>query len=72
MSERCNHFPHRRDRDGLYHSICPACFATVARSMPEAELAELERAHVCTRSSLMRLVLNDVRRDRLPNELRAP
>jgi hypothetical protein len=45
-------FPHRRDRDGLYDSICPTCFATVARSKPEAEMAELERAHVCNSSFL--------------------
>jgi hypothetical protein len=45
-------FPHRRDRDGLYDSICPACFATVARSKPEAEMAELEKAHVCNSSYL--------------------
>jgi hypothetical protein len=43
-------FPHRRDRDGLYDSICPACFATVARSKPEAEMAELEKTHVCNSS----------------------
>jgi hypothetical protein len=45
-------FPHRRDRDGLYDSICPNCFATVARSKPEAEMAELEKAHVCNTSYL--------------------
>jgi hypothetical protein len=45
-------FPHRRDRDGLYDSICPTCFATVARSKPEAEMAELEQAHVCNSSFL--------------------
>ena len=45
-------FPHRRDRDGLYDSICPRCFATVARSKPEAELEELERSHICHSSFL--------------------
>jgi hypothetical protein len=45
-------YPHRRDRDGLYDSICPTCFATVARSKPEAEMAELENAHVCNSSFL--------------------
>jgi hypothetical protein len=47
MSDRPTHFPHRQDSDGLCHSICPTCFATVARSRPEAEVAELEMAHVC-------------------------
>jgi hypothetical protein len=45
-------FPHRRDRDGLYDSICPTCFATIARAKPEAEMAELEKAHVCNSSFL--------------------
>jgi hypothetical protein len=52
MSERATQFPHRQDSDGLCHSICPTCFATVARSRPESELAELERAHVCDQSFL--------------------
>jgi hypothetical protein len=47
MTARLAEFPHRRDRDGLYDSICPRCYATVARSRPEAEMAELENAHVC-------------------------
>jgi hypothetical protein len=40
-------YPHRRERDGLFDSICPTCFATVVRSKPEADMAELEKAHVC-------------------------
>jgi hypothetical protein len=64
MSGHPTQFAHRHDRDGLYHSICPVCFATVARSLPEAEMAELEEAHVCARASLMRLLLNDERRER--------
>jgi hypothetical protein len=52
MSERPAQFPHRQDSDGLYHSICSACFATVARSRPESELSELEQAHICDQSFL--------------------
>jgi hypothetical protein len=49
-------FPHRRNRDGLYDSICSRCFATVVRSKPEAEMKVLEMAHVCDPSSLARQV----------------
>jgi hypothetical protein len=66
MTGNPTHFAHRHDRDGLYHSICPACFATVARSRPETELAELERAHVCARANLRRLMVNAERREQ-PN-----
>jgi len=45
-------FPHQRDKDGLYDSICPRCFAPVARSKPEDEMTELERAHVCNSAFL--------------------
>ena len=47
MARKLADFPHRRDRDGLYDSICPNCFATVARSKPEAEMSRLEKAHIC-------------------------
>ena len=45
-------FPHRRDRDGLFDSICPRCFATVARSKPEGEMEALESSHICHSSFL--------------------
>jgi hypothetical protein len=64
MSGNPTHFAHRHDRDGLYHSICPLCFATVARSRPEAEMAELELAHVCARASILRLLSNAERHER--------
>jgi len=47
MVSKLQEFPRRRDRDGLYDAICPRCFATIARSQPEAELAKLEQAHTC-------------------------
>ena len=52
MEDSPTTYPHRRDRDGMYDAICPSCFATVARSKPESELAELEKAHVCHSSFL--------------------
>ena len=45
-------FPHRRDRDGLFDSICPRCFATVARSKAEVEMEALESSHICHSSFL--------------------
>jgi hypothetical protein len=71
MSRNSTHFAHRHDRDGLYHSICPLCFATVARSRPETEMAELEQAHVCARASVLRLLSNDERHDRSNGPLSA-
>jgi hypothetical protein len=40
-------YPHRCNRDGSFDSICPICYVTVARSKQEAELAEIDKAHVC-------------------------
>jgi hypothetical protein len=37
----------RRNKDGSYNAICPRCFATVARSKSEPEVAEHQRAHIC-------------------------
>lgn len=47
MSTNALNYPHRKASNGLYDSICPTCFATVARSKPKAVMAELEEAHVC-------------------------
>jgi hypothetical protein len=40
-------YPHRRNRDGSFDSICPVCFATVAHSKTDAELVEIDKAHIC-------------------------
>jgi hypothetical protein len=40
--------PHRRNRDGSWDSICLTCFATVATTPLEPDLAEQDRLHVCT------------------------
>jgi hypothetical protein len=52
MADSPTLFPHRRNGDGSYDSICPTCFATVARSKAEGGLAENETAHT-------RLSVND-------------
>jgi hypothetical protein len=40
-------FPHRCNCDGTIDSICDCCFATVATSAVEADLALSEAAHIC-------------------------
>jgi hypothetical protein len=40
-------YPHRRNRDGSFDSICLNCFATLATAKTEAELLELDQAHIC-------------------------
>ena len=40
-------YPHRRNRDGSFDSICLICLATVAAGRSEPELVELEKVHVC-------------------------
>jgi hypothetical protein len=45
-------FPHRRNKDGSFDSICLNCFATVASHMTEEELKEFDKKHVCANSLL--------------------
>lgn len=40
-------FAHRHNQDGSFDSICPQCFATVAKTKDEALLAQFEREHIC-------------------------
>ena len=52
MKDRQALYPHRKNRDGSYDSICPKCFTTIARSKAEAELAAFDRGHFCDSSFL--------------------
>jgi len=45
-------FPHRRNKDGSFTSICLNCFATVASHMTEEELKEQDKNHVCVKTIL--------------------
>ena len=45
-------FPHRINGDGTFDSICPRCFVTVGTSNNEAELEQMEAAHICESSRL--------------------
>ena len=54
-------FPHRRNNDGTFDSICPDCSLSVARGLrTEAELVPFEALHDCPISYLAeRGVLRD-------------
>jgi hypothetical protein len=45
-------FPHRRNHDGTFDSICFRCFATVAKEKNEVELKKSEEAHECSGPAL--------------------
>ena len=45
-------FPHRRNKDGSFNSICLRCFATVASHRTEEELKDKDKNHVCVKSVL--------------------
>ena len=45
-------YPHRRNRDGSFDSICLNCFATLATARTEPELLVYEEMHVCAYSPL--------------------
>jgi hypothetical protein len=45
-------YPHRRNKDGSYDSICLNCLLTVATGKSEAELMKLDEKHVCEYSTL--------------------
>jgi hypothetical protein len=45
-------YPHRRNKDGSYDSICLTCFATVASGGSEAELQDFDKKHVCEFTTL--------------------
>jgi hypothetical protein len=45
-------YPHRRNADGSYDSICLTCFLTASHAATEAELATQDSTHVCGSSLL--------------------
>jgi hypothetical protein len=47
MTAAATNFPHRRNQDGEFESICRVCFATVATAAIEAELLAYEQGHIC-------------------------
>jgi len=49
-------FPHRRNPDGTFDSICTKCFATVATKTQESDLQDAEAAHICPGLDLRRIL----------------
>jgi hypothetical protein len=47
MARPAKSFPHRRNPDGSYDSICTDCLATVATVQNEDQLRQYERTHTC-------------------------
>jgi hypothetical protein len=45
-------YPHRRNADGSYDSICLTCFQTASHAASEAALATQDSTHVCSLSLL--------------------
>ena len=45
-------FPHRRNRDGSFDSICLKCLLTIATARKEADLHLQDRNHICVPSIL--------------------
>jgi hypothetical protein len=40
-------FSHRCNPDGMWQSICPECYKTIAESREERDLKQTEDTHVC-------------------------
>ncbi len=41
-------FPHLRNLDGTFDSICPYCYRTISHEQSELHLEKSERAHRCS------------------------
>jgi hypothetical protein len=52
-------FPHRRNRDGSFDSICGICFATVCSASTESELEAMEMKHICQGLPVVRRAIAD-------------
>jgi hypothetical protein len=46
------YFPHRRNADGSFDSICLKCLLTIANAPTEAGLAKHDKYHACNPSIL--------------------
>ncbi len=51
-------FPHRRNTDGSFDSICLKCLLTIAHERNEGDLAKYERYHVCNPSVISQRVFD--------------
>ena len=55
-------FPHRRNRDGSFDSICLKCLLTIANARTEADLAKHDKYHVCNPSILSQPAFDRIRK----------
>ena len=56
MAVTSAHFPHRRNPNGTFDSICIGCFQTIATKTEEFQLAQQELVHICDESSLGKIL----------------
>ena len=56
-------FPHRRNTDGSFDSICLECLLTVANVQNETDLAEYDEYHICNPSILSQRAFDRARED---------
>jgi hypothetical protein len=47
FSQLADFYPHRRNSDGSFDSICLNCFATLANATTESDLLEYDQRHIC-------------------------
>jgi hypothetical protein len=47
FSQRVVFYPHRRNSNDSFDSICLTCFATFANAKTEPELLEYDKNHIC-------------------------
>jgi hypothetical protein len=57
-------FPHRRNPDGSFDSICLKCLLTIANARNEADLAKHDKYHVCNPSTLSKKAFDRARTPR--------
>jgi len=51
-------FPHRRNLNGSFDSICLKCLLTIANARTEAELEQHDKDHVCSPSILSQRIFD--------------
>jgi hypothetical protein len=54
-------FPHRRNPNGSFDSICLKCLLTIANARTEAELEKHDKDHVCNPSAVSQRIFNRAR-----------
>jgi hypothetical protein len=52
MIEKDPNFPHRKNKDSSFDSICPRCFRTISTRGTEEDLTQDEQCHQCAGDSL--------------------